>query len=202
MLNVRNRITLVAIIALLFFSTSAHAVGIIWSLNGVTLDDGGTATGTFVFNADTSTVSNWNVSVSGGDTGTFSPFTYSTGSSSFFFTIATWSPLDTFNFEENSSNRELRLTPIASLTNAGGTVPIDLATSSGGSGAVECFNCSPFRVIDAGSLVSVCIDPDEDGICGSIQTAVPTMTEWGMIIFMVLAGIGSIYYMRRKKITG
>ena len=29
-----------------------------------------------------------------------------------------------------------------------------------------------------------------------------TMNKWGMIIFVVLAGIGSIYYMRRNKITG
>jgi outer membrane protein assembly factor BamB len=32
--------------------------------------------------------------------------------------------------------------------------------------------------------------------------AIPTMTEWGMIIFMVLAGLGSIYYMRRKRLEG
>ncbi len=30
---------------------------------------------------------------------------------------------------------------------------------------------------------------------------VPTMNEWGMIIFMVLAGIGAIYYLRRKRIA-
>ena len=34
------------------------------------------------------------------------------------------------------------------------------------------------------------------------SVAVPTMNEWGMIIFMALAGIGSVYYLRRKKITG
>jgi len=28
--------------------------------------------------------------------------------------------------------------------------------------------------------------------------AVPTMTEWGMIIFMILAGLGSVYYLRRQ----
>jgi len=28
---------------------------------------------------------------------------------------------------------------------------------------------------------------------------VPTMTEWGMIIFIVLAGLGSVHYMRRQK---
>jgi Protein of unknown function (DUF1554) len=30
-------------------------------------------------------------------------------------------------------------------------------------------------------------------------SAVPSMTEWGMIIFVVLAGVGSVYYMRRSK---
>jgi hypothetical protein len=30
-------------------------------------------------------------------------------------------------------------------------------------------------------------------------TAVPTMTEWGMIIFMVLAGLGATYYLRKQK---
>lgn len=28
---------------------------------------------------------------------------------------------------------------------------------------------------------------------------VPTMTEWGMLIFMLLAGLGSIYYMRQRR---
>jgi hypothetical protein len=29
--------------------------------------------------------------------------------------------------------------------------------------------------------------------------AVPTMTEWGMIIFMAFAGLGAVYYMRRQR---
>lgn len=32
-------------------------------------------------------------------------------------------------------------------------------------------------------------------------TAVPTMTEWGMIIFIVVAGLGSVYYLRRRRST-
>jgi hypothetical protein len=31
--------------------------------------------------------------------------------------------------------------------------------------------------------------------------AVPTMNEWGMILFMALAGLGSVYYLRRKRRT-
>ena len=34
-----------------------------------------------------------------------------------------------------------------------------------------------------------------------LNAPVPTITEWGMIVFMVLAGLGSIYYLRRKKIA-
>lgn len=33
----------------------------------------------------------------------------------------------------------------------------------------------------------------------SSTVTVPTMTEWGMIIFMLLAGLGSIYYLRRRR---
>jgi hypothetical protein len=31
------------------------------------------------------------------------------------------------------------------------------------------------------------------------STSIPTMNEWGMIIFMVLAGLGAAYYLRRQK---
>ena len=31
------------------------------------------------------------------------------------------------------------------------------------------------------------------------NVSVPTMSEWGMIAFMLLAGLGSIYYMRRRR---
>jgi hypothetical protein len=33
-----------------------------------------------------------------------------------------------------------------------------------------------------------------------LTSPIPTMNEWGMIIFMALAVLGSIYYLRRKKI--
>ena len=31
-------------------------------------------------------------------------------------------------------------------------------------------------------------------------TDVPTLSEWGMIIFMVLVGLMSVYYLRRQKV--
>ena len=29
--------------------------------------------------------------------------------------------------------------------------------------------------------------------------SIPTMTEWGMIIFVVLAGLGAVYYLKRQR---
>jgi hypothetical protein len=34
-----------------------------------------------------------------------------------------------------------------------------------------------------------------------LEVEVPTMTEWGMIIFMILAGAGAFYYLRRMKMA-
>jgi hypothetical protein len=50
-------------------------------------------------------------------------------------------------------------------------------------------------------------DTGEDGIIvdqggpAQLPPAVPTMNEWGMIIFIALAGMGSVYYMRRQRRT-
>jgi hypothetical protein len=30
-------------------------------------------------------------------------------------------------------------------------------------------------------------------------TAIPTLNEWGVIILMVLAGLGSVYYLRKYR---
>jgi len=40
------------------------------------------------------------------------------------------------------------------------------------------------------------LDFPDANLCVS---SVPTMTEWGMIVFAVLAGLGSVYYLRRQK---
>jgi hypothetical protein len=42
-----------------------------------------------------------------------------------------------------------------------------------------------------------------DNLSFSLQgsASVPTMTEWGMIIFVLLAGMGSVFYLRRQRIA-
>jgi hypothetical protein len=140
-----------ATVATLFCGVPTLAEALTWTLNGATFADGGTATGTFDFDAATSTLSNWNISVDGGDTGSFPPFTYAVGTAT--ASIANLgNPTDTFLFTKISDVRELRMTPLQNLTDSGGTVPLNLHTAFGNSGEVECFNCSPFRIITAGRL--------------------------------------------------
>ena len=49
----------------------------------------------------------------------------------------------------------------------------------------------------AGNGLPEQVDYTQQGVCDAF--AVPTMTEWGMIIFVVFAGLGSVYYMRKQK---
>jgi len=37
------------------------------------------------------------------------------------------------------------------------------------------------------------------GVAAERDPAIPTMNEWGMIIFTLLAGLGAIFYLRRQK---
>ena len=127
-----------------------------WTLGEVAFSDGATASGSFVFDAATHVASDWNITTTAG--AGFSVTTYTPGNSTFsYFNFG--NPQNTLQFQSNtevgpsgSNYRQIRITPLAALTNAGGAVDIDLATASGGSGSVECFNCSPFREITSGSL--------------------------------------------------
>jgi len=75
-------------------------------------------------------------------------------------------------------------------TNHNGTCPDSGEPSSG-------YNSNPVIVPAGGGPVT--------GINISLQgqaqrtESIPTMTEWGMIIFIILAGIGSVYYLRRQR---
>ncbi len=55
------------------------------------------------------------------------------------------------------------------------------------------------KVIFTGSAYSFSVIIDNHTYGGSPPASVPTMTEWGMIMFMVLAGLGAIYYLRRER---
>lgn len=40
---------------------------------------------------------------------------------------------------------------------------------------------------------------DQGGPSDPPSTSIPTMTEWGMIVFIVLAGLGAVYSVKRQR---
>jgi hypothetical protein len=49
---------------------------VLWNLTGFNLSDGGTASGSFTYDADTNVFSAWSIQLSGGSTAALPPFTY------------------------------------------------------------------------------------------------------------------------------
>jgi hypothetical protein len=116
-----------ATIAILSFANSASAVPLTWAMAAL-FDDGGNATGTFTYDADTNTYLDFNISVAGGNTTSFPPFTYSpatssaTGSATGLNLFAVPSLfLDRFLFMDFGNAQTGLLQP---LTDAGGFIPI------------------------------------------------------------------------------
>lgn len=154
----QNKTTLILLTAMAAIGaqTTALAAPVTWDLTNVTFSDGGIATGSFTYDADTSTVVTWNISVSGGNLTNFPALTYNPSDSSlmtpvFVFALPATDPTfpDTY--------RALRLYTVSPLTDAGGVVSLDTNPVSG---SVECFNCGPFRPITGGTLDAGVVAPE------------------------------------------
>jgi len=80
------------------------------------------------------------------------------------------------------------------------SLPLRIGADSNGSSLfsglideVELFN----RALSIGEIQAI-YNAGSAGKCKPSVT-VPTMTEWGIIIFIVLTGLGSVYYLRRQR---
>lgn len=132
----------------------ASAGPVTWSLVNTNFDDGGTASGFFVFDADTNTILNWNLNTTAGSV--LGDFQYIPSDSS----AGVFSGV--FEFWSNQlypgccgflENRYLMLGVDSPLTNAGGTVNLTPG-QLGQLGGAECLNCDPYRLITTGSVTS------------------------------------------------
>ncbi len=136
-------------------SGAASAMSLTWSVTGGRFADGGTLSGTFEQNPENTRPTTWDVNVAGGSLA-FPALSYTPGDSHVF--MLDWPPNVelTYHFVVSAANRQLRLTPASPLDGSVATVPLSFLSSQG---AVECFNCAPFRDITAGSLVLTAATP-------------------------------------------
>jgi hypothetical protein len=108
-------------LAMLAGALTANATPVTWAVTGVVMNDGGTVSGSFVFDATTDTYSAIDfVTTAGSAAGDFGGATYTTlNPGSNFFSNST---LLNLTAGSGTSASDLELLWSASLTNAGGTV--------------------------------------------------------------------------------
>lgn len=140
-----------ALFSLLFVAGVSQAMPVTWTLQNVTFDDGGTASGWFVYDADTpqALTTQFSISVSGGDVKTFPPITYDPSNASMYVADGGTGNTGAVFSLNDSSGRGIRIPAVSALTDAGGTLAVNIA----GLGAAECYNCGPARLYTGGNLV-------------------------------------------------
>lgn len=116
-------ITIVSLtaIAISIVSSPAKAALVTWNLNDVTFDDGGTASGSFQYDADTEEMGNWDISVTSG-----SKFSSLNWKLPLFFSGFNG---DFFALFNSSADRYFKLRFNSPLSNAGGTVSLNTSTT-------------------------------------------------------------------------
>ncbi len=151
-----------------------QASPVTWQLKNAKFTDGATATGYLVYDASVGKIADYNIVVTGGDTAVFPDFTFALGTPN--NTQGIWSPVysvlffETTFFNGHINALQLRLALPSPLTDAGGTVLLDLANLWGG----ECYDCDPYRTFVSGELDSV---PEP----ASGATAVLVVTGWALL---------------------
>jgi hypothetical protein len=148
----------IALVLLVLFGVPsiASADGITWTLSGVTFDDGGTASGSFVFDALTNTYSSIDITTSAGS----------------LFGGATYTGIDP-GFPSTSGQLILVTNPLLSdltgtgvleldfgpLTNLGGTFPV-VAEGEGTCDDAGCTSGTELRTTTAGSVTATTATPE------------------------------------------
>jgi hypothetical protein len=168
------------VVAPMLLAAAASASPILWTLNGVTLSDGGTASGTFTFNPDTGiacgsvspcgTYSNVHVVTTNGSSRSGATYSFVCGQNVVGCTGVRADSTEVLFLASNTANQSgapalaffftgISGLPPQGLTDAGGIV--DISTSSGSAGSVQEANCadaacsspsSPARFSTAGTV--------------------------------------------------
>lgn len=164
----RIRLTL-ALVLLSLGPLSSAALPLTWSLDNVAFTDGGIATGSFTFDADTNSLIDWNISVSGGDETIFPAFSYTpatipdTGIFDTGLGLSLQLFVDSNALGGTPESRALVLSTLAALTDAGGIVALE-ALGRPEWESRECYNCNPYRLVATGSIRSAVPEPSSLGI--------------------------------------
>ena len=152
----KNMVSGLLAVGLLAASMAANAIPITWHLDGVTFDDGGTATGSFEYDAATNLFSAISITTSAnGPFGTTYGIPTGIGNSRFFDTITSFPA---------AGKPRLLFDLLAPMTDAGGTIGISffaggIFDGEGFCTSNSCGNVNPARLITAGGITTAVAEP-------------------------------------------
>ncbi|WP_353236569.1 IPTL-CTERM sorting domain-containing protein [Diaphorobacter ruginosibacter] len=182
-------------ISAIAFGSVAHATPIKWTLSNVIFGDSGTASGSFVYDADTNTFSMVSLSTTAGSSGTASTFSSvcSVSACPVPSSDQVVSAIDPASTTGDMTNIKVLYMAFATpLTNSGGTVVL----TSGASGTCINSTCSipptDARNITGGQLNGV------PYVAPTAATPVPALNQWGLVLLASLLGSLAFWRQRRK----
>ena len=179
---------LAAAVAAFGLSAPASAAPVTWDLVDVAFEDGGTASGTFTYDADTNLYSAINIvttagSIQGGAEYDLLPSLFAF-SATRFGAVPVPSP-------GLSGLTIFSITLASALTNAGGSVAI-LTGKDSAEGLCTNFNCSIFNGFGGGA---------RNFVSGYVSTEAASEVPLPAALPMFLAGLAGVGALRRKKRT-
>jgi hypothetical protein len=188
-LSFRNLITALTLFVLFCVPSIASADGITWDLSGVTFDDGGTASGSFVYDASTNKYSSIDIITTLGTA--FGGDTYTSLSSAF---DSSSTGLLVGASGDLTNTALLFLLYGADLTNAGGTVPLIVSgENQGGEGTCDNSDCS---------LTTLLRSTTAGQVVGTVSTPEPSVLSFlGLGLGALLAGAAIRKLSRAKLLT-
>jgi hypothetical protein len=163
-------------------SAPVHASVIDWTLEGVTFDDGGTASGTFSIDSSTGHLLSYDITTTAGSV--LGGMTYD-ASTVFVVEYGVYGPNSflLFTLGGPTGSEYITLEFLNPLT-SGGVDPIVAGYDPiSNTGSYECYNCAPFRLVTAGEATT---------------SPVPEPATWAMML-AGFAGLGFAGYWRVSK---
>lgn len=175
---------LLTVLGLAVFSVTASAIPVRWTLSGVTFSDGGTASGSFIYDADLNQYSNISITTTPG---------------SVILTGATFQFVDSIPFAPSATGVLLTAQNGGDLTGTRGTAPFFTPGLTNAAGSVAIFmqegSCSdavctgpvaPTRISTAGTAV------------GAQVALVPTLSFPMLALLGLSLAVGALLLIRRR----
>jgi ethanolamine utilization protein EutP (predicted NTPase) len=170
----------------------ASAKPVLWTLQGVTFNDGGTASGSFVYDAYTNTYSSINITTTDGT----APGPVSMAGATYRFLdpgVVPVYPRDLIAVVTATGDLSgvpvLAIVFASDLTDTAGTVPLEPGFGEGVCTSSNCSTLITNRSVSAGSLNGQAVTP-----------AIPSLSTWGLLGTALLL-CASAFFVLRKNVA-